>query len=296
MHFSLRQLEVFAAIARTQNVSEAALDLGMSQSAASTALAELERRSDRRLFDRAGKRIRLNEAGQVMLPQVLELLARAQELDMLLSGSNSPGPLRLGATVTIGNYIAPRLIEAYRRAYPDAAITLEVGNTEAMAGRVADFDLDLALLEGEHSNPDIAFQRWMDDELVVFCAPGHPLAALRTVSIDRVLEEKWAVREQGSGTRQALDRAMVPYWSRWTVGIALQQMEAIKQTVQAGGMIGCLPRLAVADAFATGALVQLSVPNLNLMRRFYLATHRAKYWTAGMRAFVALCRMEEGQV
>lgn len=290
MKFSLRQLEVFATIARTLNVSEAADLLGMSQSAASTALGELERRAGQKLFDRTGRSLKLNEIGMTILPIALELLSRAGELDGRLEGDNRPGPLQLGATVTIGNYVAPRLIERYRASYPDAIISLSVANTEEICRRIAEFDLDYGMVEGQYSDRRLHFDEWMQDELVVFCGPSHPLASDAGTCIEALLSEQWAVREKGSGTRQALDRAMAPYWTRWRIGIELQQMEAIKGVVEEGMLIGCLPRLALVDAFNQGRLVELDVPELALMRKFYLVTHREKYRTAGMNAFAEICR------
>ncbi len=289
MKFSLRQLEVFANIARTLSVSAAAETLGMSQSAASTALGELERRAGQRLFDRTGKSLKLNETGMTILPMALELLSRAWELDGRLAGNDRPGPLRLGATVTIGNYVAPRLIERYRASYPDATITLSVGNSEEISHRIAEFDLDYGMVEGQYGDSRLHFDEWMQDELVVFCGPRHHLAGDVETGIEALLAEQWAVREKGSGTRQALDRAMAPYWGHWRIGIELQQMEAIKGVVEAGMLIGCLPRLALIDAFNQGRLVELSVPELALMRKFYLVTHREKYRTVGMNAFAQIC-------
>lgn len=289
MHFSLRQIEVFAAIARLNNVSAAAERLGMSQSAASTALAELERRAGRPLFDRTGKRLNLNETGRALLPKALEMLDRGDELESLLMGRAGPGHLKLGATVTIGNYLVPWIIEHYRRENPDASVELEVGNTSSIAARVARFDLDLALIEGEFSHPDLVITDWLDDALVIFCSPNHRLAASRTASIDDVLAEQWAVREKGSGTRQTLDRALSDRWSRWRIGIELEQIEAIKTTVEAGSMIGCVSRLALKGALASGRLVEIEVPQLSLLRRFYTVIHREKYTTAGIAAFLHAC-------
>lgn len=289
MRFTLRQLEVFTAIAADGNVSAAAQQLAMSQSAASTALAELERRAGRPLFDRAGKRLRLNELGRMLVPAALAMLDRAQEIDALLEGRAGPGPLRLGATRTIGNYLAPWLVERYRAAHPGASIALEIGNMSAIAARVAAFEIDVALIEGEYADPDLLIGDWMADELAIFCSPSHPLAAAGTASIDRLLEEEWAVRERGSGTRQTLDRALAPYWSRWRIGIELEHIEAIKATVEAGRMIGCVSRLALTDALASGRLVEIRVAELALSRRFYTVVHRGKYRTAGMAAFLDLC-------
>src|ERR1700722_3670890 len=111
MRFTLRQLQVFATIGRMGSVTQAADSLAMSQSAASTALAELERQFGHPLFDRIGKKLRLNEIGRAAMPRALEMLDRAAEMERLLAGSAGPGALRVGASLTIGNYLAPGIVE-----------------------------------------------------------------------------------------------------------------------------------------------------------------------------------------
>lgn len=289
MRFSLRHIELFVAVARCGTMSAAAEALAMSQSAASTALIELERRYDRRLFDRAGKRLRINETGRALLPAAIELLSRATEIDGLLSGRTGPGSLRLGATQTIGNYLAPRLIETFRQRHPGAELTLEIENTAEIAHMVADFSIDLGLIEGEQSHPNLIVTDWLDDALVLVCAPTHRLAGQERCTIDEVLAEHWVVRERGSGTRQALDRAMRPHMGGWRIGMELKQIEAILETVRVGSMIGCVSRLAVEGNVALGRVVKLDVPELDLGRRFYLVSHRDQYGTAGVRAFKRIC-------
>lgn len=289
MRFSLRHIEMFAAVARHGTISGAADELALSQSAVSTALIELERRYDRRLFDRAGKRVRINETGRALLPAALDLLDRAAEIDAMLGGLGEAGSLRLGATQTIGNHVAPRLLERYRQRHPESALSLEIDNTAEIAAMVADFSIDLGLIEGEYADPDLLVTDWLADELVLICSPAHPLAARTYCDIDAILAERWVVREKGSGTRQTLDRAMRPHLPRWRIGLELRQIEAIAETVAAGSMIGCVSRLAVADALALRRIVALSVPDLDLARRFYLIVHRDKYITAGIRAFREIC-------
>jgi DNA-binding transcriptional LysR family regulator len=288
MRFTLRQLQVFTAIGQTGTVSAAALRLAMSQSAASTALAELERQIAAPLFDRLGKRLRLNELGRSLLPRAIELLDRAQEMERLLVGEAAAPPLRIGATLTIGNYVVPALLGAFRTRFAGAAVELVIDNTSRIAARVADFDLDLALIEGDISDPGLEVTDWLTDELAVFCGPDHPLAGAGPVAVERVLAEPWVVREPGSGTRQTLDRAMSAHWSRWTIALVLEQTEAIKTAVRAGLGIGCVSRLALSDAFASGSLVEVKVPDMVLARRFYIALHRQKYHTPGLKAFLDL--------
>ncbi len=294
MRLTLRQLEVFVAIGRAGNVTHAADRIAMSQSAASTALGELEKQFGRPLFDRVGKRLRLNEVGEAAMTKALEILDRAAELEALLAGGGGPGALNLGASLTIGNYLCPTLIDRYLGIYPQSEVKLEIGNTQHIAHAVANFDLDLALIEGEIKHPDLTVTDWLSDELVVFCAPSHPLAKGASaneapVSIDRLLEESWIVREPGSGTRQTLDRAMTPWWPRWKIGLELEHTEAIKGMVAAGRFIGCISRRALTEPCESGRLVALSVPDLDLHRRFYLVTNRRKHRTPGIGAFVKVC-------
>jgi DNA-binding transcriptional LysR family regulator len=289
MRFSLRHLEIFAAVARHGSISVAAAELAMSQSAASTALIELERRYGRPLFDRAGKRVRINEIGRSLLPASLDLLNRAVEIDALLAGRTGPGPLRLGATQTIGNYVAPLLIETYSQRHVGCALTLEINNTAEIAGKIADFSLDLALVEGEYAHSELLVTDWLEDELVLICSPSHPLARRNPCSIEEVLSERWVVREKGSGTRQTLDRAMRPHWSRWRIGMELQQIEAILETVAVSSLIGCASRLAAQGPLTQGRVVELHVPEIDLRRRFYILSHRKKYISAGIQAFLDVC-------
>jgi DNA-binding transcriptional LysR family regulator len=289
MRFTLRQLQVFVAIARDGNVTHAADKIAMSQSAASTALGELERQFGRPLFDRFGKRLRLNDTGQKVLPRALEMLDRAAELESLLAGGGGLGTLRLGASLTVGNYLCPALIDRYLRHHPESNVKLEIGNTERIAAALANFDLDLALIEGEISHPDLTVTDWLGDELVVFCAPGHSLAGKASVSIDELLAESWIVREPGSGTRQTLDRAMTPWWPRWKIGLELEHTEAIKGMVAAGRFVGCVSRMALSESFAGGSLAEIAVTGLDLHRRFYIAANRHKHRTPGIGAFAAVC-------
>ncbi len=261
----------------------------MSQSAASTALGELERQFGRPLFDRVGKRLRLNEIGQTIMPKALEMLDRAAELESLLAGGGGLGTLRLGASLTIGNYLCPALIDRYLRLHPESQVKLEIGNTAHIAAAVANFDLDLALIEGEISDPNLTVTDWLGDELVVFCAPGHPLAGKPSVSIDDLLAQSWIVREPGSGTRQTLDRAMTPYWPRWKIGLELEHTEAIKGMVAGGRFIGCVSRMALIESFAAGSLAEIAVPGLDLHRRFYIVANRHKHRTPGIAAFLEIC-------
>ena len=289
MRYSLRQLEVFLATARYENVTRAARALAMSQSAASGSLRELEGQFDVLLFDRIGKRLQLSELGQQLRPQAEKLLERASAFEHALAGNDIVGRLQIGATLTIGNYIAVNMIADFRRQYPQADIVLRVANTEAIAERVAGFELDMGLIEGELNHPDLDSVHWRRDELVVFAAPGHPLAQSSTLSDADLQALPWIVREPGSGTRQAFDRAMHGILTDLHLAMELQHTEAIKRAVEAGLGVGCLSRICLQEAFKRGSLVPLAVPERDFRREWYLITHRDKFHSEALKRWLALC-------
>lgn len=290
MRYTLRQLEVFLATAHFENVTKAAESLAMSQSAASGALKDLESQFDVQLFDRIGKRLQVNELGRLIRPRAEALLDQAQELERELVLHREVGALKLGATLTIGNYLAVNLMAAYMRTSPGAQVSLQVANTASIAQQVLNFDIDVGLVEGELNHPDLEVSHWRDDELVVFCAADDPLASRARLSDQDLLEADWILRETGSGTRQGFDRAMHGLLSRQTIKLELQHTEAIKGAVAEGLGISCLSRIALEESFQQGTLVPLAVPHRDLHRAFYFVLHKNKYISAGISQWLTICR------
>lgn len=290
MHFSLRQLQVFIATAHHQNLSRAADSLAMSQSAASSALAELERQYDIQLFDRVGKRLQLNALGHALRPRAMALLQQAEALEQALHQHSESGPLKIGATLTIGNYLAVNLMARYMGENPHSKVELQVANTATIAARIHNFELDLGLIEGELNDSELDVIPWRDDELTVFCSPSHPLAKKRKLTDTQLADATWILREPGSGTRQTFDRAMHGLLPGLNVLLELQHTEAIKRAVEANLGLGCLSKVALVDAFKRGSLVPLAVPQRDFTRLFYFILHQQKFRTAGMERWLTLCR------
>ncbi len=293
MKYTLRQLQVFVAVASHTNLTRAAQALAMSQSAASSALRDLEQQFDLQLFDRIGKRLQLNDQGRLLLPKAESLLAQAQELEQQLLQHTAIGSLQVGATLSIGNYLAVPLMAEFMSRHPGSRVHLQVGNTRQIVEQLLDYQLDVGLIEGEINHSQLHTEAWMDDELAVFCHPQHPLATLqeaRPLKLADVLGHPWIVREQGSGTRQAFERAFYRCLSELDIRLELQHTEAIKRAVEANLGLGCLSRITLEDAFARKRLVQLQLADLNMERRLYLVMHRQKFQTAAIQEWLQLCR------
>ena len=290
MKFTLRQLEVFVAVAQQESVSRAAEGLSLSQSATSTSLGELERQFDCKLFDRAGKRLTLNALGRQLLPQAVALLDRGEEIENLLNGKTAFGSLDLGATLTIGNYLATLLIGAFMQRQPDCRVRLHVHNTAQVVQQVAHYELDLGLIEGDCRHPDIEVQPWMEDELVVFCAPQHPLARRGGADLERLTREAWILREQGSGTRLTFDQAMRHHPRPLNIRLELEHTEAIKRAVESGLGIGCLSEIVLRKNFITGDLVPLHLPKRDMRRSLYFALPKQRLRSNAVIAWMDTCR------
>tara|TARA_Y100001001_G_scaffold114408_1_gene112052 strand:- start:335 stop:1219 length:885 start_codon:yes stop_codon:yes gene_type:complete len=291
MKYSFRQLEVFLAAAHFQNITRAAESLAMSQSAASSALKELENQFDIQLFDRVGKRLQLNELGRLYRPKVEAILAQANELEQAFSKHTEVGALKVGATLTIGNYLAVGVMAQYMNTPTRPRVALKVANTSTIARRVKDFELDIGLIEGELQSSELDVIPWRGDELVVFCSPSHPLASIGSLTDEDLRKATWIMREQGSGTRQSFERGMHGLLPDLNVLLELEHTEAIKRAVEANLGIGCLSDVVLADAFKRGSLVPLAVPeHRRFDRQFYFILHKQKYRSAGIDAWIELCR------
>lgn len=289
MHYTLRQLQVFLAVAHFENVTRAAEHLSMSQSACSGALKDLETQYDVQLFDRVGKRLQTNELGRLLRPKAEALLEMAQELEHDLKRHKEVGQIKLGATLTIGNYLAVQMITRYMQTEDAAGVSLEVANTQSIAEKLLNFDIDMGLIEGEYHHQDLDILPWRDDELVCFCSPSHPLAETPTLTDEDLINAQWILREPGSGTRQAFERALHGLLPKLNVLLELQHTEAIKHAVASGLGISCLSHISLKDAFQRGSLVPLTVPHRDFKRMFYAVLHKHKYRSAGILKWLELC-------
>jgi len=291
MRITLKQLEVFIAVAQAGNVTRAADSLSITQSAASMSLADFETQLGRKLFDRVGKRLQLNDSGRLLLPKALDAIARVSEIESLAASETMLiGQLRIGASLTIGNYMLPGLIGSFMRTHPGAHVALDVANTRHVIQSLEQFQIDVGFIEGFCHEPDIEVIPWCRDELVIFAAPSHPLAQKKEITADDLATADWILREPGSGTREVFDNAVLGRISRLNLLMEFSHTEALKRVVETGIGIGCASRRTLEEALASGSVVVLPTPFLNLERDLYMLVHRQKYRTQGLEAFLDHCR------
>ena len=288
MHITLRQLEVFTEVLKSGSTTQASVVLALSQSAVSAALADLEGQLSVQLFDRVGKRLVINEHGRLLYPKALALLEQAGEIEQLFR--HDGGALRIAASSTIGNYMLPEMIARYRHDFPATPLELNVGNSQDVIGAVADFRVDLGLIEGPCHMPTLVTQPWLEDELVVFAAPENPLAQ-QPLTLELLANAPWILRERGSGTREVLDHLLLAHLPHFRLVMELGNSEAIKHAVRHGIGISCLSRRVIEEQLASGVLVELKIPLPPLMRTLYLIHHRQKHISNALQRFLSYCTL-----
>lgn len=294
MRITLRQLQIFTAIAKHGSTTAAGEQIALSQSAISAAIVELERILNVQLFDRVGKRLQLNDHGRAMLPKAMALLDSANDLEAPYL-NNAPSALIVGASLTIGNYLLPSLLAEYWRAkglvLGDATPPLQVivANTADIAHKVANFEVDIGLVEGTCYRPEILVTPWLEDELLIVAAPNHAIVQAygeQLIPSSRLAEAHWLLREAGSGTREALEYALLPHISLLKSSLEFNDHQAIKQAAIEGLGIACLSRLVVDDMLKTGRLVVLNTMVGKIRRQFNMLNHHQKTVTRGLQDFI----------
>jgi DNA-binding transcriptional LysR family regulator len=163
-----------------------------------------------------------------------------------------------------------------------------IGNTSEVITAVAAFDVDIGFIEGRQTHPQLIVHAWRSDELVIIAAPAHPLTR-GTASVRQLGEATWALRERGSGTREAVDRWLLEHVGSLRVEFELGSPEAIKRLVAAGSALGCLPREAVARELEQGWLVELATRLPRASRRLAIVLHRDKHLGRGAEDFLRHC-------
>lgn len=295
MRMTLRQLAVFVAVAQEGTVTRASDAVRLTQSAASMALADLEDALGAPLFDRLGKRLQLNDLGRFLLPQALEILGRCEAFEHAAQGEKQTIDLRLGATLTISDYLMPDLMANFLKQQPQSLLQLQVGNTRQIIEAVSQFQLDLGLIEGSCHLPQLQAFPWRDDELAVCCAPEHPLAQLNCdITLEDLQQVDWILREEGSGTREVFDQVMLKDLPNANLRLTLGHNEAILKIVAGGLGLTCVSRLAIEPLARDGQLVILDTPFWILKRPLFMLVHRQKYKSPGLRAFMQFCQENTG--
>lgn len=269
------KLKVFCTVAETRSFSKASEIIHLTQPAVSLQIQALEELYETKLFDRSSSTVSLTPAGEILYryaKEILALYAAAEknigELTGLVKGSIS-----VGASTTIGNYLLPNVLADFRRTHPKIRVHLLVGNTKRIVEYLNSGNIDFGIVEGDIARQKLIVEKLIVDELVVIIPPLHPWAKKKEVSIYDVIKEPFILREEGSGTRQIIEKYLNKH------GISTHEMKAammlgstiaIKGAVESGVGVSIVSRWAARKEREYGTLKMLSIKEEKLLREFSL--------------------------
>ncbi|VFU09399.1 LysR substrate-binding domain-containing protein [Methylocella tundrae] len=288
---TLEQLRIFVAVAERQHMTQAARDLNLAQSAASSAIAALEARHDAKLFNRVGRRIELTEAGRIFLDEARSVLAQAESAERALREINGlrRGALTVQASQTIASYWLPRHLVAFHGAYPLMEIKLTIGNTAQVAAAVEQGAVEIGFVEGAIENEHLAAAPVARDQLALVVGPEHPWAERSGLDASELIRGDWVLREKGSGTRSVFEAALMQLGvdaRALRVVMEMPSNEAVRAVVEAGLGATALSASVAAPSLEAGLLRQapLDLPD----RAFYALSHRERSQSRAAKALLAI--------
>ncbi|GEA61718.1 LysR substrate-binding domain-containing protein [Vibrio comitans] len=284
--FTLRQLEVFASVAKANSLSAAAQTLFLSKAAVSLSLNELENQLGHTLFDRINNRLIINNEGIKLLPIADELLHRAHSIQGLFNNSETlSGELRLGASDTIGNQLLPFLIRDFKQKHPAVEFKALLSNSSDLGQKILDYQIDIAFIESNEDSAKLIHHPFGFDQMCVIGQADHPLSLEENLTFNDLEETKWLLRESGSGSRDYFITHIAEHLSSWQTEFELSSSEAIINGVTAGLGLACLSELSVDSAIKAGKVKKLNI-TLPLERSMQIVLHKDKYLNPLLDAFL----------
>ena len=275
------KLKVFCTVAETKSFSKASEIIRLTQPAVSLQIQALEEIYGTKLFNRSGCIITLTPAGEVLYKYAKEIntLYTAAEKELGAFTGQVKGVVTIGASSTIGNYVLPAVIAEFRKKYPKVAVHLVTGNTRTIVDYLNAGGIDIALVEGEVKKQKLIVEKLIPDEMVLIMHPLHPWARKSNVSIFDVAKEPFIFREEGSGTRQMIEKYLIKHGiSPQSIKIVfiMGSTESIKSAVEEGLGVSIVSRWAAKKEIRYGTLKTASLKEDRFMRDFSLLYRKAK--------------------
>ncbi|HFQ14954.1 MAG TPA: LysR family transcriptional regulator [Rhodobacteraceae bacterium] len=289
MHITLRQLAIFAAVARHESFTGAAKELNLTQPAVSMQMRQFEDQIGLAVSEQIGRRFHLTEAGEEVLGYARAVLAQLEEMETVLEGLKgmAQGRLRLAA-ISTANYFLPALLGRYRSRFPAITVSMDVTNRESILAQLANNEADLAIMGEPPRGRELDAEAFMDNPLVIVAPPEHRLAGAVSIKLSELEKESFLIREPGSGTRAALERFFRAHRLKLATSMELGGLETIKHGVRAGLGLGLLQRGAIDMEVEHGKLAILDVEGLPIMRQWFIVSRRGKRLSPAARMFKTL--------
>lgn len=286
---TLKHLKIFVAVCKYNGVTAAAKELYLAQPSVSLAIRELEEHYKVKLFDRISRRMYLTEAGLKLLDYANHIVALFDEMEASINSCSFNSSIKIGSSITIGNYLLPDYVKQFKKKHPNADIHITIDNSVAIEEKLIKNEIDFGLIEGVLHNKGIEQYSFMTDNLIVICNAKHPLLKKSNVTVNMLKNYDFILREKGSGGRELFDSNLLlhgieiaPIWESVS-------NQAIIKAVSSGIGLSVLPYLLVKKELELGIIKELKIKDLCLKHQFHIIYHKSKFLTAFAQEFIDLC-------
>ncbi|MBR6267527.1 MAG: LysR family transcriptional regulator [Selenomonadaceae bacterium] len=282
---TLRHFQIFLKVYDEGGMTRAAEKMHISQPSVSQAVRELEEHYKVRLFERLGKRLFLTAAGQELMHYARHVTNLTNQAESALRGYSLLSPLRIGATLSIGESIFISLLQHLKEKVPGQPIFSRIHNTATLEQYLLQDELDIALVEGNIESEYLQEIPFMEDELILAAAPGNKTVLTK----DELAACDFIMREEGSGTRNLFDQVMKEQQLAPRIAGVYNNSASIKQATMANLGITALSSKLMEKEIGDGSLIRLTVPDIQFKRNFRLVYHTNKYLTPSLKLFIEIC-------
>ena len=289
---TIRHMRIFLEVCRMMNVTRAAENLYMTQPAVSRAIREIEQTYSTRLFERLNQRLYLTDSGRRMHAYAVHIVDTFDQMERELSDGDERGMLRIGASITLGNYELPGVVQRMKQERPGLRMQATVANVGTLKDMLLDNRLDLAMIEAPIDHRDLTGDAFSRDELVLILPPDHPLLQKDRLTLSDVAACDLLLREKGSSGRafldtvfEAHDLSVSPLWESAST-------EALVRAVAAGIGLSILPERLVRRDLASGVVCSRPICDAPLTRTCHIVWHRNKYLSPSLKLLIGLMKEE----
>jgi len=282
LQIDFRHLETFCRVASLKSFSKAAEDLLLTQPTVSGHILSLEESLSLRLFDRTKREVRLTKAGEVFLKYASKILSSRKDLLNALSefSQGIRGELSLGASTIPGEYILPGLVGDFKKEHPHFILSLKIADTKEIIQGVLQDEVEFGMIGAKLDHSSLHFEKYEEDEIIVVASSDHPLARKKRVGVEELLEEPWIIREEGSGTQMAVEKALRKKGKslkQFNVVMKMGSTSSVKEGVKARLGLAFISERAAEEELNRGLLCRIDVEGIDaISRQIYLVSHRRR--------------------
>ena len=287
---TIRHLRIFIEVVNSGKMSTAAVRLFISQPTVSQAIRELEEHYGGLLFERLNKKLFITEKGKRLLSYARTVVKQFDDMEEMMIHDKHVKRIRIGATNTVGNCILGDVINAFRKVNPQSEIYSYVNNTRHIEEKLLKSELDIGIVEGNVKSPDLISIPEVNDFLVLICNTKHPIAKKKIVRLEDLKNERFAMREQGSGTRELFERYMLEKGIQIKIGMEGNSSDAIKKAVIENQFLAVISVRLVEEEIKNGKIHVILNKDHGWDRFFDIIYHKNKVVTDEMKNLIEVVK------